>query len=188
MWLNKTVLHSYSLSAPRNRTSKEQSFLMKITHFIQRSTDRKTVVERSLLLDLQGHNPQIRVRSRYHWKFWTNHRVLGKKLLPFCRWKLDRPSRTKKHVICLLNQWKKWNSRWRMMLWTSMAVIGWFACKSLSDWVRYLVTVMCTGKSGIFRGQPVSLRGSNLSISRCSASRIKQLVQHVLLGFLSVYD
>ena len=106
MWLNKTVLHSYSLGASQNWRSKERSFLMKITHFIHRSTDRKTVVERSLLLDLQGHNPQIRVRSRYHWIFWTNHRVLGENLLPFCRWKLDRPSRTKKRVICLLNQWK----------------------------------------------------------------------------------
>ena len=173
MWLNKTVLHSYCLSTPQNWRSKEQSFLMRITHFTHRSTDRKIVVGRSLLLYLQGHNPQICVRSRYHWIFWTNHRVLGKNLLPFCRWKLDRPSRTKKHVICLLNQWKKWNSRWRMMLWTSMAVIGWFACKSLSDWVRYLVIVRCTGKSGIFRGQPVSLRGSNPDYSGHSASRVK---------------
>ena len=83
-----------------------QSFLMKITHFTHRSTDRKTVVEWSLLLDLQGHNPQIRVRSRYHWIFRTNHGVLWENLLPFCRWKLDRPSRTKKRVLCLLNQWK----------------------------------------------------------------------------------
>ena len=67
---------------------------------------------------------------------------------------------------------KKWNSQWRMMLWTPMAVIGWFACKSLSDWVRYLVTVTCTGKSGIFRGQPVSLRGSNPDYSGRSASRV----------------
>ena len=67
---------------------------------------------------------------------------------------------------------KKRNSPWRMMLWTSMAVIGWFACKSLSDWVRYLVIVMCTGKSGIFRGQPVSLRGSNPDYSGRSASRV----------------
>ena len=29
---------------------------MKIRHFTHRSTDCKTVVERSLLLDLQGHN------------------------------------------------------------------------------------------------------------------------------------
>ena len=71
---------------------------------------------------------------------------------------------------------KKRNSRWRMMLWTSMAVIGWFACKSLSDWVRYLVIVMCTGKSGIFRGQPVSLRGSNLDYSGRSASRVNSPV------------
>ena len=91
----KTVLHSYSLSAPQNWRSKEQSFLMKITHFTHQSTDRKTVVERSLL-DLQGHNPQICVRSRYHWIFWKNNHVLGENLLPFCRWKLDRPSRTKK--------------------------------------------------------------------------------------------
>ena len=68
---------------------------------------------------------------------------------------------------------KKRNSRWHMMLWTSMAVIGWFACKSSSDWVRYLVIVTCTGKSGIFRGQPVSLRGSNLDYSERSASRVK---------------
>ena len=67
---------------------------------------------------------------------------------------------------------KKRNSQWRMMLWTSMAVIGWFACKSLSDWVRYLVIVTCTGKSGIFRAQLVSLRGSNPDYSGRSASRV----------------
>ena len=173
MWLNKTVLHSYSLSAPQNWRSKEQSFLLKITHFTHWSTDRKTVVERRLLLDLQGQNPQTRVRSHYHWIFWTNHRVLGENLLPFCRWKLDRPSRTKKPRHLPSKPMKKRNSRWRMMLWTSMAVIGWFACKSLSDWVRYLVIVMCTGKSGIFRGQPVSLRGSNPDYSGRSASRVK---------------
>ena len=172
MWLNKTVLHSYSLGAPQNWRSKERSFLMKITHFIHRSTDRKTVVERSLLLDLQGHNPQIRVRSRYHWIFWTNHRVLGENLLPFCRWKLDWPSRTKKTRHLPSKPMKKRNSQWRMMLWTSMAVIGWFACKSLSDWVRYLLIVMCTGKSWIFRGQPVSMRGSNPDYSGCRASRV----------------
>ena len=61
-----------------------------------------------------------------------------------------------------------------MMLLTSMVVIGWFACKSLSDWVRYLKIVTCTGKSGIFRGQPVSLRGSNPAYSGSSASRVKQ--------------
>ena len=172
MWLNKTVLHSYSLSAPQNWRSKEQSFLMKITHFTHRSTDRTTIVERSLLLDLQGHIPLIRVRSRYHWIFWTNHHVQGANLLPFCQWKLDRPSRTKKprHLPC--KPMKKRNSRWRMMLWTSMAVIGWFACKSWSDWVRYLVIVTCTGKSRKFRGQPVSLRGSNLDYSGRSASRV----------------
>ena len=60
------------------------------------------------------------------------------------------------------------------MLWTSMTVIGWFACKSLSDWVRYLVIVTCTGKSGIFRGQPVSLRGSNPDYSGRSTSRVKK--------------
>ena len=53
-----------------------------------------------------------------------------------------------------------------------MAVIGWFACKSLSDWVRYLVIVTCTGKSGIFWAQPVSLRGSNPDYSGRSASRV----------------
>ena len=172
MWLNKTVLHSYSLGAPHNWRSKERSFLMKITHFIHRSTDCKTVVERSLLLDLQGHNPQIRVCSRYHWIFWTNYRVLGENLLPFCRWKLDRPSRTKKTRHLPSKPMKKRSSRWRMMLWTSMTVISWFACKSLSDWVRYLVIVTCTGKSGIFRAQPVSLRGSNPDYSGRSASRV----------------
>ena len=106
MWLNKTVLHSYSLAAPQNWRSKERSFLMKVTHFIHRSTDRKTVVEWSLLLDLQDHNPKIRVRSRYHWIFWTNQCILGENLLPFCQWKLDQPSRTKKRIICLINQWK----------------------------------------------------------------------------------
>ena len=54
-----------------------------------------------------------------------------------------------------------------------MAVIGWFECKSLSDWVRHLVIVTCTGKSRIFRGQPVSLRGSNPDYSGRSASRVK---------------
>ena len=144
---------------------------MKITHFTHRSTDHKTVVERSLLLDLQGHNPQIRVRSRYHWIFWTNHRVLGENLLPFA----DENSTglpTQKKCRLPSKPMKKRNSRWRMMLWTSMAVIGWFPCKSLSDWVRYLVIV--TGKSRIFRGQPVSLRGSNLDYSRSSTSRAKR--------------
>ena len=56
-----------------------------------------------------------------------------------------------------------------------MAVIGWFACKSLSDWVRYLVIVTCTGKSGIYRRQPVSLRGSNPDYSGCRASRVNNL-------------
>ena len=55
---------------------------------------------------------------------------------------------------------KKWNS---------------CRCKSLSDWVRYLVIVTCTGKSGIFQGQPVSLRGSNPDYSGRSASRVKFL-------------
>ena len=55
-----------------------------------------------------------------------------------------------------------------------MTVIGWFACKSLSDWVRYLVIVTCTGKSRIFRGQPVSLRGSNPDYSGRSTSRVKK--------------
>ena len=53
-----------------------------------------------------------------------------------------------------------------------MAMIGWFACKSLSDWVRYLVIVTCTGKSGIFRGQPVSPRGSNPDYSGRSTRRV----------------
>ena len=54
-----------------------------------------------------------------------------------------------------------------------MAVIRWFVCKSLSNWTGYSVIVTCTWKSGIFRGQPVSLRGSNPDYSRCSASRVK---------------
>ena len=176
--INKNGLHSYSLSASQNWRSKEQSFLMKIAHFTHRSTDRKTVVERCLLLDLQGQNPQTRVRSRYHWIFWTNNHVLGENLLPFCRWKLDRPSCTKKTGHLPSKPMKKRNSLWQMMLWTSMAVIGWFACKSLSDWVRYLVIVTCTGKSGIFRGQPVSLRGSNPDYSRCRASRVNKKSCH----------
>ena len=48
-----------------------------------------------------------------------------------------------------------------------------FACKSLSDWIRYLVLVPYTGKSGIFRGQPASLRGSDSDYSGRGASNVK---------------
>ena len=88
--------------------------------------------------------------------------------------KLDWPSRTKKNrVICLLNQWKNGipNDVWcceHPWLWLADLHV-----KVLSDWVRYLVIVMCTGKSGIFRAQPVSLRGSNPDYSGRSASRVK---------------
>ena len=69
--------------------------------------------------------------------------------------KHNRPSRTEKRIICLLIQWRKNGIPYDMILLTSLAVVGWFACKSLCDWVRYVVIVMFTGKSGIYQGQPV---------------------------------